>query len=162
MLFAVSRSNPRSRASFARSSGSVDPAKAPAPAPGGGLAFLKTFDANVQAKVGNLTFKDVEIEGVALDATLQNGTLTVRDASVADLAGGQAKLAGTIAGLGNKPSVDGSFDVRTKDPVRLLRLAGVTPPDAAARLGSVEFQGKAKGALDATSGGPAGGGSGRR
>lgn len=120
---------------------------APAAAPGG-LAFLNTFDANVEATVGALTMRNIEVQKAALNATLQNGVLTVRDASIGDLAGGTLKASGTVSGLGGKIAVDGAFDVATKDPVRLLRFAGIAPPDAASRLGNVELAGKAKGALE--------------
>ncbi len=112
------------------------------------LAVLKSFDANVQAKIGSLTVHGLQVADIALDGTLQNGTLTIRDASAADFGGGSAKLSGVLTGLGDKPAVDAAFDVKVKDPPRLMRLANREPPPLLAKLGAVGLSGKAKGALD--------------
>lgn len=136
------------------------PAPAPAPAAVAGgaanaLALLKKFDANLQLKIGSLTARSLQVQGVAFDGTLQNGVLTVRDASVADFGGGTAKISGVLSGIGAKPTVDGAFDIGVKDPARLMRLANREPPPVLTRLGPVRFAGSAKGALDAFSFGAA-------
>ncbi|HLF59455.1 MAG TPA: AsmA family protein, partial [Alphaproteobacteria bacterium] len=128
---------------------------APAAGATSALALLKTFDANLQAKIGSLTARGLQLNGVAFDGTLQNGVLTVRDASVADLGGGSAKVSGVLGGLGDKPTVDASFDIRVKDPARVMRLANRKPPAVLTRLGATNFAGSAKGALDAFSFGAA-------
>lgn len=133
--------------------------KPPPSAPGGGanpaLGVLKSFDANIQGKIGSLTARGLQIEGVSFDGTLENGVLAVRDASAADFGGGSAKISGTVSGLGDKPAVDAKFDVRVKDASRLMRLANREPPPVLARLGAIGFAGSAKGALDAFSFGAA-------
>jgi len=118
---------------------------------GAGLAALKSFDANVVAKIGSLTVRGMQMQSVGFDGTLQNGVLTVRDLSAGDFGGGSAKLSGVLSGLGDKPSVDGAFAVTVKDPARLMTLANRQPPPILARLGAVGFSGHAKGALDAFS-----------
>ena len=131
---------------------------APGSPPGGGtpaLGALKSFDANIQGKIGSLTAHAMQVEGVSFDATLQNGVLTVRDASAADFGGGSAKISGTLSGLGDKPAVDAKFDVQVKDAARLMRLANHEPPPALAKLGAIGLAGTAKGALDAFSFGAA-------
>lgn len=126
--------------------------KAPAkPAPGGapaGLAVLDTFDANLKGSIGNLTYKGLQVAAIAFDGTLQNGALTVREASVGDFGGGSAKVTGVLSGLGGKPNVDAAFDVRVKDPARLMRLADREPPPVLTRVGPMGLAGKAQGALD--------------
>lgn len=142
--------------------GTAPPEKSDAkPAPGspGGaspaLGALKSFDANIQGKIGSLTAHAMQVEGLSFDATLQNGVLTVRDASAADFGGGSAKLSGTLSGLGDKPAVDAKFDVQVKDASRLMRLANHEPPPILAKLGAIALAGTAKGALDAFSFGAA-------
>ncbi len=134
------------------------PAKSnPAPAApsgnaaGGGLSVLKSFDANVVAKIGSLTARGMQIQNVAFDGTLLNGVLTARDLSAGDFGGGTAKLSGVLSGLGDKPAVDGAFAITVKDPARLMTLANRQPPPILTRLGPVGFSGNAKGALDAFS-----------
>jgi len=120
-------------------------------APAGGapaLAALNAFDANLQGSIGSLTFKDLQIANIGFDGTLQNGVLTIRDASVGDFGGGSAKLSGVLSGLGGKPEVDAAFDVRVKDPARLMRLANKEPPPVLTRLGPMSLTGKAQGALE--------------
>lgn len=128
-------------------------AKPPAkPAEGGGvpagLAALNAFDANLQGSIGSLTLRGLQVANIGFDGTLQNGVLTVRDASVGDFGGGSAKVSGVLSGLGGKPDVDAAFDVRVKDPARLMRLAEREPPPVLTRLGPMSLVGKAKGALD--------------
>ena len=120
-------------------------------AAGGGLSVLKSFDANVVAKIGSLTARGMQIQNVAFDGTLQNGVLTARDLSAGDFGGGSAKLSGVLSGLGDKPAVDGAFAVTVKDPARLMTLANRQPPPILTRLGPLGFSGNAKGALDAFS-----------
>ena len=135
-----------------------DAKPAPGSSPGGGnpaLGALKSFDANIQGKIGSLTAHAMQVEGVSFDATLQSGVLTVRDVSAADFGGGSAKISGTLSGLGDKPAVDAKFDVQVKDASRLMRLANHEPPLVLAKLGAIALAGTAKGALDAFSFGAA-------
>jgi len=72
---------------------------------GGGLAALGAFDANIQARIGRLTYNDVPVSDVQFDGTLYNGVLTVNAFSVADLAGARAAVAGTVGGFDGTPTV---------------------------------------------------------
>lgn len=112
------------------------------------LAALKDFDANLRLQIGNLTFRRTQIRDVRFDGTLVNGTLTVRDASVANLAGTSARLNGTFAGFDRVPAYRGGFALESSDIGGALRVAGIEPPKMATTLGKVSLRGKADGGTD--------------
>jgi uncharacterized protein involved in outer membrane biogenesis len=95
------------------------------------LAALKAFDANLALRVGALTYRKTAVRGIALDATLVNGALTIKDASVRDLAGARANVAGTLAGFDGFPTFKGTVSLEAQDTSGLLRVAGLA--DAAAQ-----------------------------
>lgn len=109
----------------------------------GGLAALAGFDANIQARIGRLTYNDVPVRGVAFDGTLYDGVLTVNGFSVEDLAGAQAALAGTVGGFGGTPTVKGTMDLSAADIGPLAQLAGMDLPIPAAQIGAVALKGSA-------------------
>src|SRR5690606_19468181 len=47
-----------------------------------GLRPLADLDANVELRIGSLTFNGEQIEGLHVDSTIQGGTLTLRDLSI--------------------------------------------------------------------------------
>lgn len=112
-----------------------DGATAPQPAPqaGGpaGLPLLGRFDANIDMRVGQMTYRGLPLNGLHLDGTLQRGGLVVRELSVADLAGSHGAFAGSLANIDRDPSVDGSLDISV---AALSRLAKVLGLDLGARL----------------------------
>lgn len=131
----------------------ADPAAAAKPAEGAaagaaenepqGLNALAGFDANIQARIGRLTYNDVPVRGVAFDGTLYDGVLTVNGFSVEDLAGARAALAGTVGGFGGTPTVKGTVDLSAADIGPLAQLAGVDLPIPAAQIGAVALKGSA-------------------
>ncbi|HWA44429.1 MAG TPA: AsmA family protein [Hypericibacter adhaerens] len=123
----------------------ADAAKAP---PSGGLPLdalkpLAGLNANVELKVGSLTMNDQTAKGVHLDATLQGGTLTLRDVSVKDFAGGSGNLSGTVANLATQPTLDSQFNLKVADATRVLQFAGMENPPQ--KLGKLAFTGKLSG-----------------
>jgi uncharacterized protein involved in outer membrane biogenesis len=113
--------------------------------PSGGLPLdvlkpLAGLNANVELKVGSLTMNDQTAKGVHLDATLQGGTLTLRDVSVKDFAGGSGNLSGTIANLATEPTLDSQFSLKVADATRVLQFAGMQNPPQ--KLGKLAFTGK--------------------
>jgi uncharacterized protein involved in outer membrane biogenesis len=139
---------PAAAAPAAAAAQSAPPAGAPAatsPAPGRGIAALAGFDAIVQAKVGEVTWQGTSIRGVNLDATLQNGALELRDASVASIGGARAKVSGTLGDVAGTPRADLKLAVAAADADALLRLAGVTPPVA---VGAAQVDGTLAGDFD--------------
>lgn len=88
------------------------------------LGPLDRFDANVNLRVANAKWRGQTIRSVRLEGTLQQGKLTLREASVADLAGSSLRYAGEIAELGTMPAVDGLLELSVADPLRLAKLGG--------------------------------------
>ena len=97
------------------------------------LAVLGTFDTNTTLRVGSLTVAGQQLGGVVLDGSLIGGALTLRQAEVAELAGGAARLTGTATGLGStEPQFDLNLTARARDLGRVLRGFDIEPPS---RLG---------------------------
>jgi uncharacterized protein involved in outer membrane biogenesis len=123
----------------------ADAGKAPS---AGGLPLdalkpLAGLNANVELKVGSLTMNDQTAKGVHLDATLQGGTLTLRDVSVKDFAGGSGNLSGTVTNLAAEPALDSQFSLKVADATRVLQFAGMENPPQ--KLGKLAFTGKLSG-----------------
>ncbi|MEO3428681.1 AsmA family protein [Pelagibius sp. CAU 1746] len=97
-------------------------AQTPPPA---GLALLGRFDANIDVKVGQMTYRGLPLNGLRLDATLQRGGLVVRDLSVADLAGSRGRFAGSVANVDREPSLDGSLDLSVAALSRLAKALAI-------------------------------------
>ncbi|WP_420349721.1 AsmA family protein, partial [Pelagibius sp.] len=114
----------------------------PEPAAPAGLAILDGFDANLDIRVGALTYQGLALNGLRLDATLQQGGMVVREASLMDLAGSRASFAGSLANVGRSPSFDGSLDVSVASLSRLakalaLPIDGPPPLEAFTLSGAV-------------------------
>lgn len=134
------------------SNGAVAPSGGASPATGGnaaesdpgpsGLAALNAFDAILQMKVGEVVLRDQRLSGINLDATLQGGSLELRDMSVESLAGANASVNGRVDGLESAPKADVTIKLDARDGDRLLALAGV---DAPAKLGATKLNGTLQG-----------------
>ncbi|MSO88505.1 MAG: AsmA family protein [Rhodospirillaceae bacterium] len=122
------------------------PAAAGAPsAPGGFSGLAGRFDANLKARIDNLTVRGEVVQGLVLDGTLQAGVLNLRDLAVRDFAGASGKASGTVGGLdGTAPSAKLQIDVRAADATRLSRLAGHALP---AGIGPATVNGRVEGSL---------------
>jgi uncharacterized protein involved in outer membrane biogenesis len=108
-----------------------------------GFAALTAFDANIQARIGRLTYNDVPVRGVAFDGTLYDGVLTVNGFSIEDLAGAQAAVAGTVGGFDGTPTVKGTVDLSAADVGPVAQLVGVDLPIPASQIGAVTLKGSA-------------------
>ena len=109
---------------------------------------LAAVDANLKARIKTLVYNRSPIKGVVFDGSLYNGTLEVRRAGVASLAGATARLSGTIEGLAAMPRLKGlDFEFRASDTSRFFRLLGVDPPLPAKALGKVVLKGRAEGSI---------------
>ncbi|GAB4225978.1 MAG: AsmA family protein [Kiloniellaceae bacterium] len=97
----------------------------PAAAVPAGLPLLGRFDANLDLRVGQMTYRGLPLNGLRLDATLQRGGLVVRDFSIDDLAGSRGSFAGSLANVDRDPSVDGSLDISVAALSRLAKALGV-------------------------------------
>ncbi len=125
---------PRGAAATASGSGAAQDGAGPttngaqAPRATAATAFgepFDAFDANINLRVGSLRWRGEVADSLHLEGTLQNGTLTVRDARVGDLAGSSLRYVGSLADLGPLPSFDGTLELTVADPTRLARTLGI-------------------------------------
>ena len=111
------------------------------------LAPLADLAANLDLRFGTLVYNRQTVEGLHLDGTVQNGTLTLRELSVQRFAGGQGRLSGTITDLAGAPRFETTFDLTTQDAGRALALAGLSGPEPR-RLGALTLGGTLSGAAE--------------
>lgn len=123
---------------------------APRQAQGGGLDGLRSFDANLKARIAQVTAGGMTARDVAVDATLLAGELTLRDTGFADLAGASARLNGKI-GAGDKgwTLTDLGYDLRSRQPGKTLRAFGLAPPPETDQLGALALTGTLNGTAEA-------------
>jgi len=113
-----------------------------------GLKVLEDFDADFSFALSRLTYQKQPISGIRLSGMLKNGALTLREASVQDLAGAQAKLSGKAGKFSDTPQFDAELDLRSRDVGQLFRLTGDTPSAAVAKLGPATMQARLAGTQD--------------
>lgn len=119
---------------------SATPGEVPAGLPLHVLRPLAEFDANIELRVGSLTYNRQTMQGLHVDGTLQAGNLTLRDLSVQEFAGGEGALSGQVTDLAGNPRFDTSFKLATGDAGRVLQFAGIDIPGRD-RLGRLRLQG---------------------
>ena len=130
----------------------AQPAALPPANPLAPLAALSSIDANIKARIGTLTVQRIPIRDLRLDATVFDGVLTVRDFRIADAAGVTANAKGTVTGLEagqlnpNPKLQDLTFDVRSRNLSRILKLTETQLPIPPSRLGTVSLSGTLNGA----------------
>ncbi len=117
-----------------------------APAAAGPLAVLAGFDANLDLTLGSVNFRGVTARKLKLDATLQRGSMTLREVTIGDLAGSKVRLSGTLSDLAGTPSIDAEVALSVPNPGKLAKLAGLDPV-ALARIGAFELTGTVNGNL---------------
>lgn len=111
-------------------------------------ALLAAFDANFLIQVGEATFQNTVFRDAALDATVQEGKVVIRDFSVKDLGGASLKVAGMLAGTVAQPSTDITMTVKAKSAARLARLAGLEITETLKKLGGFTLESKVLGSLE--------------
>ncbi|GAA0575517.1 AsmA family protein [Caenispirillum bisanense] len=98
------------------------------------LAVLNTFDANIKASAGTLTWQGREVRGARLDVTVQDGKATFGETVVENLAGSRLGLGGTLTGFGGAPRFEGlTLTLDSQDPAPLARLFDLDLPEAVAQ-----------------------------
>lgn len=105
---------------------------------GGGLPL----DLNIDATVDLLSWRGVNLGGVKLAAVLQQGAVTVREASVKDLAGATASASGEL----KDGRLRGAVEASGPELARLVRL---WDPSWTRDLGAFRIDGNAEGDLSA-------------
>ncbi|MCH8998688.1 MAG: AsmA family protein, partial [Proteobacteria bacterium] len=113
----------------------------------GALSVLAGFDANLDLTLGSLLLRGVSARQLHLDATLRQGAVTLREALIGDMAGSRLRLAGRIADLAGKPSVELDVEIAVPDPGRLAKLADLDAR-ALSRIGAIDLTGTIKGSLE--------------
>ncbi|MEE8534960.1 MAG: AsmA family protein, partial [Kiloniellales bacterium] len=116
-------------------------------AAGGPFAALAGFDANLDFSLGSLSLRGVTARNLKLDATLQQGSVTIREFEIGDLAGSTARLSGMLLDLATTPSISAEVALSVPNPAKLARLAGLEPA-ALARIGALELTGTVQGTLE--------------
>jgi uncharacterized protein involved in outer membrane biogenesis len=110
---------------------------------------LAEVDADLKLAIGNLTYRGMRILGLKVDALLENGDLTLREASVTDAAGMRASLNGTALSLATKPRFDIVLDGAARSLSGLMPFIEVDPDFRPETLGEVALQGSVAGDADA-------------
>ena len=123
-------------------------AGSPKPPPRPPLAFLRDFDANLDLRVDQLSYRRTPVQRFRLDAALFGGKLEIRQAGFAEMAGMQASIAASLDGLDGSPRGRIAFDAVARDPARTLRALEIDAPAAVEGLGDVTVKGEAAGGLD--------------
>jgi uncharacterized protein involved in outer membrane biogenesis len=123
------------------------PAPAKKPSPLAALAPLADMDANFDLRAGSLTLNHQAVRGIHLQGTLFAGKLTIADASVKDIGGGQGAISGSIVNLAQDPRYDLKLDLAAPDGGQVFQLAGFgkSPPG---KLGAVKVNGAVQGGAD--------------
>jgi len=85
------------------------------------LALLERFDANLDFRIGKLIYRGGAAKDLRLDGTLQNGALTLRQASIGALPGARAAYSGEIRDFASAAWFDGELEIEVFDPPRLAR-----------------------------------------
>jgi len=85
---------------------------------------LMNIDANLDAGVDTLIWRNQAIGGIRFIGTLQNRDLTIRELSVGDLGGATGKLSGYVQAIGSDdPQTEVALDLHGPEFARVLRLA---------------------------------------
>ncbi|MFD2204072.1 AsmA family protein [Kiloniella antarctica] len=109
------------------------------------LAILNDFDANVDLTVGEILYRKVPFKGGRFDGTLQQGGLSVRNASIDDVIGSSAALSGSFAEIVKNPKMDATIIARIADLSKLLIATGDIEKDTIPDFGVIDVNGKLKG-----------------
>ncbi len=126
------------------------PVAVPAAAPGNPLQALESFDLNLIAEIGTLTYRETPIQGVKLAMDLVGGRLDVKELSARDLAGAQAELKLTADKLATNPAFSTAYGLRAPDARRLIKfMSGTEAPPSAGAAGALSITGTATGTRDA-------------
>ncbi len=109
----------------------------------GPLAVLKAFDANLNLKVGSLSWQSQTVKNLRVKGTLRDGSLTLRETAFDELAGTRGSFTGTIRDLAAAPEVDGELELEATKPRRLAKVLDIDPAGVA-RLGRLVVKTKIK------------------
>jgi len=108
--------------------------------------LLAEVDANLDLTVGQLTVRNMPVQGLRVDATAAGGALSIKEAKVDDIAGMKGRLDGQIAGLSPLRGAHLTLNAEAASLDGLSRVvawpAGAPSPE---RLGAVKAQARLAG-----------------
>ncbi len=107
----------------------------------GGWPALDGVEAELALEVGALTYGGARLLGLALDAVLRDGQVTLRRAAVADAAGLRLALTGTARPRGMETAVDLSFEGGARSLSGLVALLAIESGFRPEALGPVSLRG---------------------
>ena len=112
------------------------------------LSFLDSFDANLDLRIGSLSYQGALLRDLHLDGTLQAASLALRSLEIADLSGAALQASGQIDRLADAPSLNGRLALQVADPGRLAPLIGKAARDLEP-LGAFSLDTALQGSLEA-------------
>lgn len=114
----------------------------------GTLAFLDTFDTNTKVRVDSLSLGGRRFGGVAVDASLLGGALTLREATVADAGGAALALSGSAGNFASVPAFDTRVVIKAADAAAPARFFGIDLPVDARAMGQIDLSGSVIGTAE--------------
>jgi len=121
------------------------PAATP-PVAAAAAGLLPLLAANLDLSLDSVTWRGQLLKGVHLAGAIEGGTATIRDARIADLAGGSVALAGRWSGgSGATAGLAGRLSASGSSAAPLLTLAGLDGQEIAGRLGAYRLDLEADG-----------------
>ena len=106
-----------------------------------GVSDPEGFDADLRLHIDEFTYNDTLATGLNIDASLADGVLVVRDASIQDIGGGFVQIKGRGSGLSEAPVFTGAIEVAAENPSALFRFAEIEAPAPVARLSPLRLAG---------------------
>ena len=114
-------------------------------------ARLDEIDADVALTVDALTYGGTRLAGLKLDAALEADDLTVRRASVADVAGTSVSITGVTRTLATEPRFDLAVEGAADSLEGVVALLDIDPDIRTEAFGKVTLNGTVEGGRDALS-----------
>jgi uncharacterized protein involved in outer membrane biogenesis len=124
--------------------GSAGGADSPPAGPLIGADWLHDIDANFDIAIAELQAGTMAMGDVRIDATLRQGKVRLREASVARLPGAAVVYEGDLDLNGSAPALDGNLELEVRDPRAFSRAMG-SPSALIERLGPFSVRGIVKG-----------------
>ena len=115
------------------------------------VGLMDAFDANLDVTVAGLTVDGLTLRDIRLDATVNGGAITFREAAVGDAAGASLSLNGSIGVLEPLSAADVAFTFAASDLARLRRATGLGRQTAFEQLDALTLSGRLSGGVDALS-----------
>jgi len=112
------------------------------------LAFLGSFDANIDIEIDRLIVQQAVARKVKFDGLLFGGALTIRKSGVRDFAGTRVDVSGEISDLSGTPSAKIDYSVAVNNPERLFRFLGTPLPIPLQKIGKPSSKGRLEGTVN--------------